>query len=46
MYFLEEFTDAEYANAPDLPSSQKLYKLMKQENSNSSQIVADLLLNT
>ncbi|KAA3634262.1 MAG: prepilin-type N-terminal cleavage/methylation domain-containing protein [Calditrichaeota bacterium] len=42
-FFLEEFTDAEYATAPDLPSNQKLYKLMKQENSDASQVVADYI---
>lgn len=30
-YFLEEYTSAEYANVPFLPTGMQLFKLMKQE---------------
>lgn len=42
-YFLQEFTDAEYADVPDLPAGTQLYKLMKQENSQAPVIFADFL---
>ena len=43
MYYLEEFTENEYADMSDLPSDKKMYKLMKKENSTVAQIFADYL---
>ena len=41
LYYLEEFTDGEYATVPDLPSGQKLFRLMKKLNSGPSIAYAD-----
>lgn len=41
LYFLEEFTSDEYALAPNLPTGQKLYKLMKRINSGPAVIYTD-----
>ncbi len=43
MYFLQQFTSAEYAKVPNLPSGQKLYKLMKKRNSQASAVFADFI---
>lgn len=43
MYFLEEFTAVEYAKVPDLPSGEKLYKLMKKRNNQAATIFADFI---
>lgn len=45
LYYLEEFTDEEYAAVPDLPSGRKLWKLMKRVNSNPANMFADFLTN-
>jgi prepilin-type N-terminal cleavage/methylation domain-containing protein len=42
-YYLVEFTSGEYANVPDLPTGQKLYKLVKKENSGAAVVYADFL---
>ncbi|HEX2897919.1 MAG TPA: hypothetical protein VHP63_07720, partial [candidate division Zixibacteria bacterium] len=42
-YYLVEFTSGEYASVPDLPAGQKLYKLVKKENSAAAVIFADYL---
>lgn len=41
LYFLEEFTSDEYALTPNLPTGQKLYKLMKRLNSGPAFIYSD-----
>ena len=43
LYFLEEFSAADYVKAPNLQSGQKLYKLMKKRNSNAAVIFADFI---
>ncbi len=43
MYFLQEFSDTEYVAVPNLATGQKLYKLMKQENSNAPETFADFI---
>lgn len=42
-YYLNEFTAAEYANVPDLPAGDKLYKLLKKTNSDSATVYADFV---
>jgi hypothetical protein len=42
-YFLVEFTPAEYADVPDLPSGNQLYKLVKKTNSDSATVFADFV---
>ncbi len=42
-YYLVEFTSAEYAQVPELPSGNKLYKLVKKVNSEASAIFADFV---
>lgn len=43
-YFLEEFTSAEYADVPFLPTGMTLYKLMKwQDNWTDPQVFADFI---
>lgn len=34
LYYLEEFTDVDYANSPKVPKGMTLWKLMKKVNSN------------
>jgi len=43
LYFLREFTDAEYAKVPNRPGNTKLYKLMKKVNSLEPVIYADFI---
>lgn len=42
-YFLTEFSDAEYQSVPGLSSSLKVYKLMKQINSEDPSVYADYI---
>ena len=43
-YFLEEFTEYEYSQVPDLPEGKLLFKLMKKTNSDPPAIFADYLI--
>jgi len=43
LYFLEEFNDNEYWKVKNLPEGQKLYKLMKKENSAEPVICTDFI---
>lgn len=42
-YYLVEFTSGEYAQVPELPSGDKLYKLVKKVNSGVPAIFADFI---
>ena len=42
-YYLVEFSPAEYADLPDLPAGDKLYKLMKKVNSTPETIFANYI---
>jgi prepilin-type N-terminal cleavage/methylation domain-containing protein len=43
-YYLDEYTAGDYASLPDLPTGRKLYKLMKQSNSNVPELFSDLVV--
>lgn len=43
LYFLEEYSPADYAKIPDQPSGQKLFRLMKKRNSGAADIFADFI---
>ncbi len=43
MYFLKEFTDAQYAAVRGLPKGQKLYKLMKKRDNLQATVFADFI---
>lgn len=43
LYYLEEFTSAEYAKVPGLPTGQLLWKLMKQTNSAPPAVFSDYI---
>jgi hypothetical protein len=45
LYFLEEFSESEYASIPQLPDGKKLFKLMKQVNSGAPTVYADFITN-
>jgi len=42
-YFLVEYTAAEYADVPDLPSGNQLFNLVKKTNSDSASVYADFV---
>lgn len=42
-YYLVEFTSGEYASVPDLPTGDKLYKLVKKVNSGVPAVFADFI---
>lgn len=44
LYYLEEFNTEEYSGVPNLPTGRKLYKLLKQVNSDSPAILADYIV--
>jgi prepilin-type N-terminal cleavage/methylation domain-containing protein len=44
LYFLEEYTDVEYAALPDLPGTHRLYKLYKKVNSDAATVFADYVV--
>ena len=43
LYFLEEYTDDEYAQVPDLLQGKQLWKLMKQRNSFPSVVFSNCI---
>lgn len=43
VYYLQEFTDAEYLRTPRLPTGVRLWKLMKKVNADPAQVYADFL---
>lgn len=43
LYFLQEFTEAEYTGLPNLPNGRKIYKLMKQTNNLAATIFSDFI---
>ena len=45
MYFLTEYPDTAYQQVPGLPSTMKLYYLMKKVNSDTALIYADFITN-
>jgi prepilin-type N-terminal cleavage/methylation domain-containing protein len=45
IYYLQEFTSAEYLNVPNRPTNRNLYKLMKKVNSDAPAIFADYITN-
>lgn len=46
IYYLQEYTSAEYADVPFLPTGMQLYKLMKQEDDwTDPQVFADFITN-
>ena len=44
LYYLEEYTDAEYAAIADLPQSHQLFKLYKKVNSDAPALFADYIV--
>ena len=45
LYFLQEFSEGNYAAMPDLPEGRQVYRLMKQTNSGLPNEFADYILN-
>jgi hypothetical protein len=43
LYFLQEFTDAQYRPVQDRPKGLKLYQLMRQQNSKVAGIFSDFI---
>lgn len=44
LYYLNEYTEIEYAAIPDLPPTHQLYKLYKKVNGNTPALYADYLV--
>jgi hypothetical protein len=45
LYFLQEFSERNYAAMPDLPEGRQVYRLMRQTNSGLPNEFADYILN-
>ena len=45
LYYLGEFSEAEYARLPNLPEGRQLYRLMKRTNSAKPDVFSDFVLN-